>query len=1105
MRLASSLRPISVLFILASKIAAQTDTASISGFVHDPSEAGVANADIRIRNAATGSTRKGKTDGAGHYQINLIPPGMYSVRVEAAGFKAFVDEQARVSVAQPLILNVRLDVGSVTESVQVVGTASLLNTESAAQGTVISQEKIVSLPLNGRQFIQLALLVPGVNGGGRAVQQNSVRLGQVGGVSASGGRTNNNSFLFDGAANTDPDYNAISYVPIVDAISEFQVQTSQFSAQYGRASGAQVNVVSKSGGNEFHGAAWEFLRNQILDSRPFNSIDSKLPKNQRNQFGAVLGGPIVKNKLFFFGGFEGFRLRQAGVGLTTVLVPSALERQGNFSATPGRAFDPDNTVNNIRQPFPNETIPANRINAQTRAALNAIPLPNSGGNNYVNSSGILRQDSENYSGRVDYILNSSMTLFGRYSISDESNLIPDVIPGRDRLGAVRPQNASLGHTWAIDATRVNEFRLGFNRLRFDDGLPEPLFDVGGTQQPLPRFLPAGYPVMGGAGAFTGTTGGGNVDVRNNTYQIYDNFSWTRGRHSFKLGGEYLRLQYNRFESPNPLGSFNFTTGYTGRTASNDGTGDAIASMLLGYPQQATRTIGTNRIDGRQWSMGLYIQDDIRVSNKLTLNFGLRYELSPPMYDAGYKMSSIDFSKVPWSPDIFAEGRLNYYRPTLFVCGKGGYPRGCAYTDYNNFAPRFGFAWTALPKTVVRGGVGVFYAATDMNGLFRLAATLPNNISQTLNANNFVPQWRNFDVFGGAVVGPVAVQQASIDLNQRTSYSPQWSFSVQRELTRDTVFEIGYLASLGVKLQQNVQPNNAQPGAGAVDPRRPYAGLVYDSGVEFPSYLTVQGNTVPVTQVNVYQLSAQSNYHALLARFEKRFSRSFSLLSSYTFSKAITNAPQFRNAGGVNGSENSPPQDSYNLRAERSLAPYDARQRWSNAFVYDLPFGHGRRFLQTGPAAWIVGGWQLSGIFTAQSGFPFTINLAGDTAGIGGGSGGILIRPNAVTGQSWELPRDQRSTSRYFNTGAFAQPLAAQFGNVGRNTVIGPGMVNLDTTILKNFDVTERFRAQFRAEFFNMLNHPNYNIVGRIINNANFGQVLNQLDPRQVQFAVKVTF
>jgi hypothetical protein len=1093
--------------VCAGSLWSQTDSGSLTGRVVDPSGAAVPATRLKLKNLGTGTLREATTSDEGLYQFNLVAPGLYQVAAEAPGFRRFVDNGVRIQVAQATTLEVRLTVGEVADSVEVTGTASLLNTESVSQGTVITQEKIVSLPLNGRQFIDLALLVPGTNLGGRSVQQNNVRLNQTGGLSSSGGRTNNNLFLFDGAVNTDPDYNALSYVPIVDSLAEFQVQTSQYSAQYGRASGGQINVVSKSGSNAFHGTAWEFLRNRAMDARPFNSVTPKLPKNQRNQFGGTVGGPVWRDKLFFFAAFEALRLRQAGVGITTVLVPTALERSGDFSATNGQFFDPDTLAAGTRTAFPGNRIPATRLNPLTQAAIRAMPLPNIGTNQFVNGNAVLKQDSNNGSIRIDWAAGAKTSVFGRYSISDESSVIPDVVTSRERLGAVRPQNVALGVTRVISPAIVNEVRLGYNRLSFQDGLPEPNFDVAGVQQPVPRFRPSGYPVMGGAGAFTGTTGGGTVLTRNNTYQIYDNLSWVRGRMSLKFGGEVLRLNYVRSEAAAPLGDFQFLAGYTSRTAANDGTGNALATMILGLPNQGNRQVTPTRIDGVQHAASFYAQSDFRVRPNFTVNVGLRYEISPPVWDTRRQIASVDYRNVPWPTQIFQTGPLGTFKPTLFTCGLGPYPRGCAYTDKNNFSPRLGVVWNAAPKTVIRAGGGIFYALTDMNGFLQLARSLPTNIQQNLNAaSSFVPSFRGFNIFGNsAEVGRGALTAAGLDLFQRTSYSAQTSFSVQRELMKDTIVEATYLMTLGIKLQQNVQPNNAQPGTAAVDPRRPYAGVTFHPSMVFPYYITPISDSVPVTQVNMYANSAQSNYHALLMRFERRFRSGFSLLSSYTYSKAITNAPQFRNAGGANGSENSPPQNSYNLAAERGIASFDVRQRWVNSLVWDLPFGPGRQMLQQGALAHVVGGWQLASIIQMQTGFPFTINLNGDTAGIGGGTGGILIRPNAVTGASVALPGNQRSTSRWFNTAAFTLPPAGTFGNLGRNTVAGPGLINFDAAISRTFTIGDRLRLQARGEFFNMLNHSNYRLVGRLINVADFGRVSSQFDPRQVQLGVKLLF
>ncbi len=910
------------LLLLLTLVAAgysQSDTASLSGAVTDPGAAVIPNAKVVLRNVATQSQRNAVTDIEGLYHFSLLVPGTYDITVDAAGMKQYHNPNLTLSVAQAGRLDVALEVGNNKEVVEVAIPALLLNAETASQGTVIDQEKIKSLPLNGRQFLQLALLVPGANGGGRAVQQNQNRQGMLGGLSVSGGRTNNMAFMLDGGINIDPDYNALSYQPSLDSIAEFQVQTGMFPAEYGRASGGEVNVVTKGGGNTFHGSAYDFVRNNALDARPFNLPTPVLPEFRRSQFGGSAGGPLVKSKLFWFFSYEGLRLHQAAAALTTVTVPTARQRQGDFGATKGGIFDPDTLQNGVRQPFPNNIIPIERMNQLALAAVNASPLPNIGATSlFVNSNGILRQNNDNYSGRIDYLITPSLTLFGRYSIADEDAIVPQTVTGRDNINNVRPQNAVVGLTKTFHTSVVNETRIGFNRYHQISGLPELDFNVNGQTRQLPQFIVSGYPTMGGAGSFVGTTGGGIALVRDNTFQIYDNVSSLHGRHSVKFGGEALQVQYNRYEAPNALANFNFTNGFTTRTANNDGTGDALASLLLALPAIANRSVGPSRIDGRQWIFSTYLQDDLRILPTLTLNFGIRYELAPPIHDIRQQMSSIDYSTVPSPQAIFASGKTAYYTPQLFICGQSGYPSGCAKTDFNNIAPRLGVVYSMTPKTVVRAGGGVFYASSDFNGLFRLAAGLPDNLIQTLTSNNFVPQYRGFDIFGPAVVGPVQIQQAGIDLNQRTSYSLQWSFTIQREFAH-MVFETGYLSTLGLKLEQNVQPNNSLPGTTAVDPRRPYYGVQYVPGTQFPPYVNVVGNTVPVGFINYLPHSAQSNYHSLFVRVEKPFVGGLSWLGSYTFSKAISNAPQFRNAGGVNGSENSPPQDSFNLAAERGLA------------------------------------------------------------------------------------------------------------------------------------------------------------------------------------------
>jgi hypothetical protein len=1083
-----------VLLVVGAGFAlAQSDTAVVFGVVKDPSGSAIAGATVQLRNEATGGTRELQSNDNGLFYFTLLPSGSYEFTVGAAGFKQYRDSHVRVQVAQVGRIDVPMQIGSTSEVLEVEGNISTINSGNASEGAIITGEKLPSLPLNGRQFLQLALLVPGVNPGGRAVQQDVLRQGQnnIGGLSIAGNRTNNTNFLLDGAVDIDPDYSALNYSPSIDSIAEFQVQTAMVPAEFSRAS---VNVVSKSGSNDWHGAVWEFLRNKDLDARPYNV--PSLYQFERNQFGANVGGAAVKNRLFGFLAYEGLRVTQAGANQSgstpvTVTLPTLAERVGNFSADKV-IKDPTTGL-----PFANNQIPLAQINPISLAAAGILPGPASG-SSYVNAMEPLRQNNGNYSARLDFNATERWNLFTRYSRSNENADVPFTIPNRDSLNDARSQNAVFGSTYTITPNLVNQTHLGFSRLRLTLGLQDPLFNVNGTEENLPQMnLGGSYPLFGGAGGFNTTNPGGGIALsRDTTYQAYDNLAWNHGRHALKFGVDVEQVNYDRYETPAVLGSFQFTGKFTG---------NSVADYLLGDSATASRSIGPDTIDARQYTYGLYAQDDIHVLRNLTVNLGLRYELAPPFYDLHKEMGSIDYSQVPSPQQIFANGPLAHYTPTFFVCGESGYPKGCAYTDKNNFAPRVGAAWSINPKTVVRAGGGFFYVNSDANPLFRLAAGLPNNLAQTLTIGSYSPSTQGFNIFGPGILGPAQIQAAGIDLNQRTSYSLQWNFSVQRELAKNVVLEVGYLATLGLKLEQNVQPNNSQPSTNtSVDPRRPYAALIYAPGTQFPSYLQVAGNSVPVGFINYLPHSAQSNYESGFLRLEKRFTHGVSLLSSYTYSKAITNAPQFRNAGGVSGAENSPPQNSYDLSAERGLAAFDLRNRWTSTAVYDLPFGSNGRWLRNGWAARVAGGFELSGILTMQSGFPFTINLKGDTANVGAGTGGIYVRPNVV-GTSQYLPSSQQSTSEWFNVADFANPGAGNFGDLGRNTVIGPGLFDLDMVIQKNITVMERVKLQIRAEFFNTLNHSNYNIVDRIFADPAFGAVQSQLDPRQLQFGIKLIF
>ncbi len=782
-----------------------------------------------------------------------------------------------------------------------------------------------------------------------------------------------------------------------------------------------------------------------------------------------------------------------------MIVPTPLERQGDFSQSNTVIYD---ALTSPRTAFGSDKIPSARIDPLALIAINAVPLANVPGTNnkYINNNEVLAQDSNSYSIRTDYVLNNSMTVFGRYATTRENDVTPGTTPGYSAIGYALPQNAAIGVTSILTSQLVDELRLGFNRMNYASGVPEPLFSVNGNRTPLPYFKLTGYAQMGGAG-------GGANRVRDNTFQVYDNISWTHGRHLIKVGAEFMFMQYVPITAPNTYGTYQFSAGQTARTSATDGTGSPLASFLMGYSSLGSISLGGGRMDGHQPIFSTYIQDRVRLGQRLTLDMGLRYEIGPPLYDTRNQTMGLDFSTVPSPQAIFASGQTGIYQPTFFICGQAGHPKSCADTDKNNFAPRFGLAWQADSKTVFRMGAGIFYSLTDFSSISRLTNSLPANVATTLTTVNFAPTYQGYNVLPtSASIGPAtSVNLYSLDPHQRTSYAIQMSSSIQRQIGRNGVLEVGYTGTLGLKLQQNVQLSNALPGSTAVAGRRPYVGAVFAPGTVFPYYINVQGNSVAAGTIGTLPNEAQGNYHALYIRGERRFSNGLSYLSSFTFSKAITNAPQFRNAGGATGTENSPAQNSYDLSAERGLASFNAKFRWVNSTVYDLPFGAGRRWLSQGLASTMFGGWQIAGIAQTQTGFPSTINLTGDTAGIGGGSGGILIRANPVPGQNPQLPRSQRTTAEWFNVNAFVQPPPYQFGYLGRNTLVGPGLFNIDGTLTKRVSIREHYAFEIRAEAFNLFNTPNYNQVGRIINAPDFGQVDSQLPPRQIQLGAKFIF
>ncbi len=1095
-----------IMLVLPLLAFGQNATGTILGTVRDANGAVMPNVAVNLSNEQTGQTFKVTTDGLGNYAAPLLKPGRYAVSAEANGFKRYLQSGIVLQVDQTARVDITLSVGDVTQTVEVAGESPLLQTENASTGTVIDENKIVQLPLNGRNFIELSVLVPGVGRAGGAQGASSLTV--------DGNRPQNNNFLIDGTANTDGDFNKAIFNPSIDAIQEFKVQTSTYSAEFGRSGGGQINLITKSGGNQFHGSAFEFHRNSALDARTFNTLGSTLPKFIRHQFGGTFGGPIIKNKTFFFGSYEGIRRVQ---GLTfTGTVPTEAMRRGDFTGvaniydptreTLNPAFDPSRPVSAtnprvIREQFASNRIPETRFNPITKSILDYVPLPTESGlSNNFRRNDSQRETADQYIVRVDHQLSQKNLLFGRFGASDGTLFNPGTFPGFGTNFEVKPKNLTISDIHTFSTNLFNEFKAGYARLVEGD-LHENAFGPDLIQQLGIQGVGFGGEAARGLPQFSvqnfNTFGDGTFALprllRNNTFQFVDNVTWLKGRHSIKGGVEITRFRYNLQAWFQSRGFFQFNNGYTTRTATNDGTGNSLATFLLGLPFFAQRQVGQTRLDARSTRAAWYLQDDIKVTPRLTLNLGLRYEVMTPLSEINQFTANVDLNRV-------TDGK-----PTIFIGGQSGYPAGLIFTDRNNFAPRIGFAYRPFEKaeTVIRGGYGIFYGADDGNTHFNHVRNVPNIIPQTNIVDQFTPAIFEIGFGTRARLGDPTIVSSfgAMDLNMRTPYVQQFTLNVQQQLGKAWLIDAGYVGNIGMKLQRSRRFNDAPPGAGDVNARRPYKFFRLADGLKPITDFEIISSDIPIGFTQVLENSARSNYHALQIRLERRFTSGFTLLGSYTFGKALTDAPSFRSTG----QEQDSIMDQNRLFLEYGRMGWDVRHRFITTTVYELPFGRGKKFAgpSSGLAQRLIGGWQFSAIINMQSGEPFTIGVSGDTANIGTGN---VVRANYVTGQEVRLPREQRATARWFNTAAFTTPATFSFGNVGRNTVEGPGLVMIDAMLAKTTQLTERLSFQFRAEVFNLPNHPNYSIPGRLVNTPQFGTVTTQrTSARQWQFAGKFVF
>lgn len=1031
---------------------------------------------VTATNVATNITKSVKTNETGSYDIPALRPGDYNITAETQGFKKQMITGVGLQVNQSARVDITMQLGEVAEQVTVEARALLVTTETGAMGQVIDNRRIVDLPLNGRNFTQLATLTPGVTSAG------SMGTGRAQSVYVSGTRATKTEFVLDGISTNGPINGGTGVLPSVDALQEFKVQTSAFAAEFGR-SPSLVNISIKSGTNELHGAVFHFLRNDVFDAR--NTFALSNPPLKRNQFGFVLGGPIKRNDWFFFGSYEGTRQRR-GRTFNSVM-PSMAQRAGQFS---NPIYDPNTTrqvgTGFVREPFPGNFIPADRIAPEAAYFLKFWPEPNTADGRYVISPSD-KDDNDQYTLRMDKRVGNAGNLFGRYTIANANVFTPSALPALvGQPLRTRFQNAGLSYTHALRPTLLLESRLGYNReftLESAPGLGTNHTVLSGitgfsrTSESLPRF-----PNIGIAG-ITGIPGATfrPLNNTNDLYQLIQTVSWFRGAHTWKAGID-LRQQRNvNYNAAYNSGSFSFNNQYTTNPAAPSGTGAAFADYLLGLPASALRSFPRDAFGNRFMNYHFFVQDDWRATRNLTLNLGMRYEFNP--WPLGYRNMLTNFDrergKVIISSPITLEGQKiapGAYAalPDIYMSSDdAGLPRQLQYNDRNNFGPRVGFAWRMFSDnaTVLRGGYGIFYENVNGNGRTGGIINPPFLFDESATNNIPVPNRTLHDFF--FLEPPASASRPIIDsrpIHQRTPYEQTWNLAIQRELFAETALEIGYLGKKGTHLERDIAFNQPLvPGPGDVNSRRPFprfsTGTLRDDG-------------------------SSAIYHALQTKMEKRFSQGLTYLVSYTYSKSIDDVSNDLGGGAPN---------PWDFRSERAVSDFDFTHNLTISAFYELPFGPGKPLFNSnsGFAKRVAGGWQIGTITVQRSGAPFTPRISGDPANVGVST----HRPNRLGSGTVDNP----TPARWFNPADFAVPAQYTFGNSGRNILRSDSYNNWDIVALKNTPITERASLQFRAEFFNAFNHPNYGAPVNTINVGTAGQVLSASDARILQFALKMLF
>jgi Carboxypeptidase regulatory-like domain/TonB dependent receptor len=1082
-----------------STVLAQAVTGTLLGTVTDSTGAVVAGAKVTITNEGTGFTRTATTDASGEYTFPSIPTGRYTVLAELEGFKAGALSGIIVGVDQRVRMDVSLEVGAMSESVTIEATTPLVQTSSSELGTTVTNEQIEALPLNGRNFVSLTRTVPGVlrgNPGSNIDGAGSLAWRASASFSANGQRARDNNYMLDGVDNNETWLQTVVIFPSVDALEEVKLQTSTYSAEFGRSLGGVVNLQIKSGTNTYRGSLFEFHRNDAFDANNFfnNRAGRAKPDFQQNQFGGTLGGPIFRDRTFFFGDYQGHRETQGQTFLSTI--PTAAMRAGNFSEINRAIYDPK-----TGQPFPGNVIPADRIDPIAKNILEQLyPLPNTAGrraatgqviDNYLINPIKEREDNQ-FNVKVDHTLSTNNRFFTRYSYEKTHRLQPATLPHGDAGatfgagdGNIDAQGLAFNDTHTFSSNWLNEFRFGWSSVKFNMtsidygenfadrvGIPNVNFNQATSAMSQITFQNIRN---------LGANGNQPLITNQNDFQIFDNVTWIKGRHTMKLGGSITFRSREILNADQIVGQFAFNNNQTSNCAGrptpcalNTGTGFDVASFLLGHASAVNRRLfDAETYTEKRPEYSIYVQDDWRASNKLTLNLGLRWDVYPPWIEIDDRQSNFDVETgrfVVASPDAVIQGvKVGRYLQT--------YSKG-------DVGPRLGFAYdlTGNGRTLVRGGWGVFWNFTPggtssskaQNPPFLQATALtptPTTTGINLGLRSMpVPPGVNPNL-------PASGATRSIfDINFRDGYAHNFNLNVQRQLGTNYMIEVAYAGSKGRQMMAKVNPNQAPPVLGVTDSNvnRPMARLA-------PALRNI-GQAASIGYVD---------YNGLLVKFQRRFANNFSFLNAYTWGKAIDINSD--NDGDVSF------QNVYDIeRQNRGPADYDVAHTLSSSWIYELPIAREKWY----------GGWQVNGIMLLRTGLPFSI---GQNQGVQ--STGTGNRPNRICDGRLDNP----TIDRWFDASCFVSPteLTATYGDSGRNILRGPGQFNIDMSMIKRTKIG-RFETEFRVEAFNVLNHPQFAPrPNSNINSGGVGTITSMLPnpscalcgttERQVQLGVKVRF